>query len=356
MRDGTDELTRELGELAGTAAPASGVDVGRAVREGRVRVRRRRFAALGAVAAAVAATAVVSFLPPGVDRAERPTPAASRVWTAPTPAPDTGHALLTVEASFGWLPKNIDALGYLPEKGKTVVRAQGKVPEGGSVAPILWLKVYPEGTTPSTGRPFYPGGPRQHRVEAPSVNGRPAYWVGKSATAAWGPAGGWTLRWQTADGRWAELSAEYMAGTGAQEILHRIAEGVVVAHRAIPLPFRISDVPAGLTLSSAYFQEDPTPWARHVPWTTTISFLVGGRYITTTVQPDLPEPAKSSPPVGSQHVPPKPTCVRERGLKLCTESMYGVDAYRTVGGPKAWLKRFTLLGTDQHDWTTNVLG
>ncbi|MDX2649385.1 hypothetical protein PV341_38640 [Streptomyces sp. PA03-1a] len=353
MRDGTDELTRELGELAGTAAPASGVDVGRAVREGRVRVRRRRFAALGAVAAAVAATAVVSFLPPGVDRAERPTPAASRVWTAPTPAPDTGHAPLTLEASFGWLPAGFDKIEYSPQQKRTVVSVAGKIPEGGVRGPGLSLDVYPEGTKPSLGRPWYPGGPRQYRIDAPPVNGRPAYWVGKSPTAAWGPAGVWHLRWQTADGRWAELQGDGMPGTAGQQTLHKIAERVVVAHRAIPLPFRISDVPAGFAVSEASFDMGRRP--DDAPWTATVDFIVGGMYIHTTVQPDLPEPTMSPPP-GAVVQRSTSTCVREDGLKLCTGSEYGVDAYRAVGGPKGWLKRFTLLGTDQHDWTTNVLG
>ncbi|MFJ5894628.1 hypothetical protein ACIQFZ_03975 [Streptomyces sp. NPDC093064] len=353
MCDQTDELTRELCELAASPAPGRGIDVARAVREGRVRLRRRRFAALGTVAAVAAATAAVSLLPAGGDLASRPAPAASRASAAPALDPDP----LVAEASYGWLPANFDDVTYMTDKVRTFVRAAGKVPDGGAQGPIVWLRVYPAGTTPSTGLPWYSGGPRQYRVEAPPVEGRPAYWVGKSPTAASAPGGDWYLRWQTADGRWVELQASYLAGTDAQQILHRIAEGVVVARRAIPLPYRISGVPAGLRLNDASFvQGQPMVQGEHVPWSSSINFLVDGMYIGTTIEPDRPESVKSSANANSKNVRTRPTCIREHGLKLCTESLYGVDAYRTVGGPKAWLKRFTLLGTNQRDWTTNVQG
>ncbi|MEU7056751.1 hypothetical protein [Streptomyces sp. NPDC046197] len=352
MRDQTDELTRKLRELAASAAPGSGIDVARAVRDGRVRLRRRRFAALGTVAAVAAATAAVSLLPAGGDRAPRPAPAATRASAAPAPDPDP----LVVEASYGWLPANFDSVSYLPDHGRTVVRADSRVRDGGVMGPMVWLKVYPAGTTPSTGRLFYQGGPRQYRVEAPQVDGRPAYWVGRSPTAAEAPGGDWYLRWQTADGRWAELQAGYLEGTDAQRILHRIAEGVIVARRAIPLPYRISGVPAGLRLFEATFLRGQQMVPEdHVPWTSSINFLADGMHIGTTIEPDRPESAKSAADaLGNGHT--RSTCIRQHGLKLCTESLNGVDAYRSVGGPKAWLKRFTLLGTNQRDWTTDVLG
>ncbi|MFF8595178.1 hypothetical protein ACF061_27765 [Streptomyces sp. NPDC015220] len=79
-------------------------------------------------------------------------------------------------------------------------------------------------------------------------------------------------------------------------------------------------------------------------------------YIATTIEPDLPESVKSSADADPKTALTRPTCIREHGLELCTQSLNGVDACRAVGGFTTWLKRFTLLGTDQHDWTAHVLG
>ncbi|MGV9350956.1 hypothetical protein ACWDSD_40765 [Streptomyces spiralis] len=352
MRDQTDELTQELYELAASAAPGNGIDVARAVREGRVRLRRRRFTALGTVAAVAAATAAVSLLPTSSDRALRPAPAATQASAFPALDPDP----LVAEASYGWLPADFNDVSYVLVNGRADVRVDGKVPDGGVLGPIVWLKVYPAGTTPSTGQPWYAGGPRQYRVEAPQVGGRPAYWVGTSPTTASAGGGDWYLRWQTADGRWAELHASSLQGADAQQILHRIAEGVVVARRAIPLPYRINTVPAGLRLGSVDFLEGPRMLpGEHVPWSARITFQVDGMYFTTIIEPDRPDSAKPPADANSKIIQTKPICIRAHGLKLCTYSLYGVDAYRTVGGPKAWLKHFKLLGTEQQNWTTRVL-
>ncbi|WP_405583888.1 hypothetical protein [Streptomyces sp. NBC_01190] len=344
-----DELAGGLDELAGSAAPGRGIDVTRAVRDGRLRLRRRRFATVGTVAVAVAATAAVSLIPSG-GGTQRPAQTAATTSAAPTADP------LVVEASYGWLPAGFDAVDYLPDHGGTIVRANGAVPEGGSSGPLISLRVYPAGTTPSTGRPWYPGGPRQYRVAAAPVDGRPAYWVGKGPTTAWAPGGEWYLRWRTADGRWAEMNSSYLTGTDASQTMHRIAEGVVVARRAVPLPYRISGVPTAVRLSSAEFVE--AQWIlndEHVPWASSVGFMVDGMSITTTIRPG-PPPSAKGPTAPSLHRPQaKQTCLQAHGLSVCTESQYGVNAYRAVGGPEAWLKKFTLLGTDRHAWTTQVL-
>lgn len=352
MSEQIDELARELNELAASPAPPSGVDMARAARDGRVRLRRRRFTALGAVAAVAAATVAVSLLPSVGDRGAAP--AATPVSTPPASATDP----LVVNASFGWLPANYQ-VSYLPERGGVQLRADGRIPDGGVLAPIIWLRTYAKGTTPSLGKRWYSGGPRQYRVDAPPVNGRPAYWVGKSPTSSQAPGGegDWYLRWQTADGRWAELQSGYLTGSGAQQTLHRIAEGVVVARKEIPLPFWISGVPKAVTFDQVRLEQGQQLLRNaSLPWRSQIFFKVDGMSVGTTIGPARPESASSRSGADSKRRGAESTCVREQGLELCTSSMQGVDAYRAVGGPKAWLKLFKPLGTDQRNWTTHVLG
>ncbi|MYS18683.1 hypothetical protein GA0115240_10014 [Streptomyces sp. DvalAA-14] len=346
-----DELAEGLAELAASTAPGRGIDIARAMRDGRLRLRRKRLAAAGTVAVAAAATVAVSLLPSVGDRAQSPAPAAAPASVERATDP------LVVEASYGWLPAGFTGVDYLPDHGGTVLRATGRIPDGGSLAPIVWLKVYPAGTTPSTGRPWYPGGPRQYRVQAAPVGGRPAYWVGKGPTTAWAPGGDWYLRWQTADGRWAEMQSTYLTGTDAQQTLHRIAEGVVVARRAVPLAYRISGVPAPVKLASAdLLQAQPIPGDEHLPWTSSVSFTVDGMSITTTIRPGPPPATKGAAAPNSPRPQDRQTCLQAHGLSVCTNSPYGVNAYRAVGGPEAWLKKFTLLGTDRRAWTADVLG
>ncbi|WP_055590171.1 hypothetical protein [Peterkaempfera griseoplana] len=353
MSDQIDELTRELSDLAASPAPVSGVDVAMAARNGRVRLRRRRATALGAVAVVAAVAAAVTQLPSVGDRS--PAPAGTHVSAPPASATDP----LVVNASFGWLPAGF-AVNYLPARGGIRQRADGRIPQGGLMGPIVWLTTYPKGTTPPLGDRWYSGGPRKYRIDAPPVDGRPAYWVGMTPTSSQAPGGSgdWDLRWQTADGRWAELEASYMPGSSAQQTLHRIAEGVVVARKEIPLPFWVSALPKGFAFEQVDLAQGPQAMrGTRVPWAARIFFKVDGMSIGTTIQPDQPESAGSKPGSTDSTVRgAAQTCVREQGLQLCTSAMQGVDAYRAVGGPKAWLKHFTPLGTDRDKWTTHVLG
>jgi hypothetical protein len=365
--DRIDTLHREFGDLAAADAPDREIDVARAIREGRVRLHRRRLAAYGTVAAAVAATAVLSVLPGGGSGA-KPAPAATTTTASAVHFPDP----LVPEASFGWLPPGFTTIDYLSQQNQPLLRAGGAVPDGGASQPVIWLKAYPAGTTPTVGRPFYSGGPRTARVEAAPVDGRPAYWVGKSATAPWGPSGMWTLRWQGANGQWAELWTDGMPSPSTQQILHRVAEGATVGAKPVPLPYRISGLPAGLKPSEPeLIQGMPILLGEDVPWSTRLTFMVDGKQILTVISPVVKKPKpgsttgshSTSSPSGQgtstanahRSGSPKQTCVEAHGLSVCTESFYGFDAYRSVGGPQAWLKHFTLLGTDRADWTTKVL-
>jgi hypothetical protein len=85
--------------------------------------------------------------------------------------------------------------------------------------------------------------------------------------------------------------------------------------------------------------------------------MVDGMSITTTISPGSPPPTYTKDPAApDSQLQPERTCMQAHGLSVCTQSQDGVRAYGAVGGPKAWLKKFTLLGTDEHAWTTEVLG
>ncbi|MGW6919486.1 hypothetical protein ACWGB8_37595 [Kitasatospora sp. NPDC054939] len=384
------KLSEELEALAESTAPISRVDAGSAVAQGRARLRRRRFAVAGAVAAcAITVAAVSSVLPdrtvggaapaapggasgsPSASLSTGPVPsrgagpiASGSPWSSPTaglprpsggvpsPGPSTfaatGPDPLTTEATFGWLPEGFTGGSYL----KTSIgnQARANAPQEGELrnSPTLWLKVYP--SDPGVGT--FATGDRQYRVPAPAVNGREAYWVGSAPdrNTALGGAERY-LRWQAADGRWAELQSMYLDKPDTVQVMHRVAGGVTVGHTEVPLPFTVRNLPAGAGLHTVDMQRGG--WVTQgVEWMASISFELDGRYLGVYVAPDGPSQQPSLRP-GAPDA--NPDCKVEKGLRICAASIGDKDVYKSVGGAAKWLERFTLLGTDPAAWTTRVI-
>jgi hypothetical protein len=363
MNDDVETLGMELGALADAPAPAPRLDLNWTIRQGRSRLRRRRLSVFGGVTAvAVLASTLALGLPAGGRDGTSAGPAAGGPPPVPAGSPalvaDTGHDPLTVEAKFGWLPAGFDGIRYIVgssgDPTTNLLRAEGTPPVGveGASAPLIWLKIYPAGEVPPVGT-WIRGG-QQYQVPAPDVHGRSAYWLGSGPADGAGPGSDRYLRWETADGRWAEIMSAYLTDSGTPDVLHQVAEGVQVGHVAVPLPFRIADVPAGATLLGVTYSQNGIISSQ--PWDVTIMYRLGDTMVGAVVSPDLPVVTPTSPPGGPAMGKEAPhACTSTAGLKVCASWREGEDPYAAVGGPEGWLSRFTLLGTDQANWTADVL-
>ncbi|MFJ8045629.1 hypothetical protein ACIRBX_34485 [Kitasatospora sp. NPDC096147] len=367
--------------------PASTVDALRAQRDGTARLRRRRRTAIGATVVAVAAAATLSLTLPGSGggRSLAPvgpatsSPASSSASSLPSPtwagsptglpgtgtgagtgtpvptdsqtsAPYSGKAPISVEAEFGWLPDSVRTIRYQLTPYGVQVRAEGSWSD---TAPLYFLTVFDAGVTPPL--PDFPGGSHGVKLPAPPVNGQEAYWLSSDDPGY--AAGLNTLRWKAADGRWLELQSSYVPAAERTQTPLRIAAGVTIAHRALPLPLRVDGIPPGFVVSSGSFDR-PVGTGRG-GWSVDLNLSSApGRYFTTVVTPDGPEPTPTADlPSGPAdgHAQPGPVCKTGAGLKVCVH-LTQQDALDALGGPQAWLDRITPLGTDPAGWTTDVLG
>ncbi len=361
MNTEVNQLATGLSELAESPAPPSGVDVFAAVRTGRARVRRRRFAVLTAAVLAVGASTLVvlpggraSSVAPAEGPSARTTPSPTSTGSPapvpvvpsgagsmdPTTVPVTGTDPLSTDAAFGWLPGTVTStLNWVDWQGLSI-EARGEL---GANTPDFRLKVYPAGRTPDL-KPF-PTGADAIRVDAPPVNGREAYWVSSDDPAY--RVGLSILRWKSADGRWAELTSTYLSAADQGTVPLRIAAAATIGTRTLSLPFRLSGVPDGFKVSGMTFTRQPADSRQ--PWSVELNYAAGGSYFTTTVTPDTaPDYYPSS---GPPHA-----CVSDKGVRACVAPLGGTTVLDPVGGTKGWLGKLTLLGTDESRWTTDVLG
>ncbi|GAA4604792.1 hypothetical protein GCM10023195_16420 [Actinoallomurus liliacearum] len=151
---------------------------------------------------------------------------------------------LVERATFGWLPAGLHANGYVADHQHEdffQVTAQQKGKSGGTVT----LTAYGRGKEPFLG--YLPGGVPAKRIPAASVNGHSAYWIFKP-----NPSGQsqFSLRWQQAPNRWAELEGNGLPGNSAEltKTAHRIAESAKFGGtRPIAMPLHVGGVPGGLT-------------------------------------------------------------------------------------------------------------
>lgn len=343
MTGDSADLTVRLEELTQAPAPPSSIDIARARVQGRRSLRRRRAAWLGATASALAILTSVIALP-GHGTALLGPPAHSAT-TMPRPTTAAGRDPLVAPAAFGWLPASIAGVGYLRgfETGLpgTTVQAVGR----GQWAPRILLTLYPTGVTPRLGS-FASGAP-QVKVPAPPVHERSAYWLTSQASDPTNQGDAY-LRWQTADGRWAEIHAYYLPATDLQSVLLRVADGVAVRDTAVPLPLHISGLPADFQLNETDLNRPEL--GGHGAWRLWMVYgvKVGAREadVSIVVRPALGAPG---PENGS-------TCTTANGLSLCIAVDRGpVPSLTAIGGIQGLQRRITLLGADERNWTTSLL-
>ncbi|MDH6136954.1 hypothetical protein P3T37_006385 [Kitasatospora sp. MAA4] len=335
------DLASELTALADSPAPPSAVDASAALRAGRSRLMRRRVAALATgTALAVGAGLLLSQLPSGGAHQVVPTVPASPTSAAPSP-PATGHDPLTTDAVFGWLPPDVTQVRYEMAGRAAYAEATGGL---GGVGIQIQLMIYQPGQ-----KPPQPGSGEATatRVDAPRVNGQPAYWLVRNDPAYHHDS---VLRWQLADGRWAELNSSGLAQND-QQTPPRIAAGVTEGTKQLALPFWVAGMPDGFQFASAYLSR---PVGAGKPWTAGLTFQVGDSRVSVDVTPAATAGAPSSEASGTA-APTALNCKVERGVRACIDLGAAPAAMLDqVGGPAGLLDRFTLLGTDEGSWTTHV--
>ncbi|WP_433326580.1 hypothetical protein [Spirillospora sp. CA-294931] len=215
---------RLLAPLKGAEPGApDGVDIARAMRGGRRRVRTRRLAGVGAASAAVAAVALVSALVGSAPERD-PGPMASRAQFDPM------RQSFTVGSAGGFTPDTY-------ETGRFRQRVTLRVADPASPRRADGVvTMYPRGAlTGADGRRWKPEGER-----APDVLDRPAYWLDRSQTRP----SALELAWQWTPGAWAFASVK---GDGVdRETAHRVAQSVWPGNAAVTAPVTASVGPRRL--------------------------------------------------------------------------------------------------------------
>ena len=323
------ELSTMLKDLADVPAPPPRIDIDRARRMGGRRRRARTTAlVLGCVAVVAAAgvTAVWVFRP-------TPPPAPAAVQPKPAPvAPAPTDDPLVTKASFGWLPEPIKGVEYGVGGHGDYALAIGR----GDLAPMIWLAVYDQ--EPPLDRRHDMGG-KAVRVPV-RVGDRDGYWVTTDARDPLNQGNSY-LRWPTADGRWAELNAYYLALPDLRQVLLRVAGEVTFANRAVPLPLHITGLPETFRVADIGLWRRPDQDG--VPWRAVLQYSSNGALATITV----------SLPGGQADGLGKPVCTTKAGLQACV----AIDQPQAAGiTSQELLSRITLLGPDEAKWTTHVIG
>ncbi|MEW9527102.1 hypothetical protein [Microbispora sp. NPDC049125] len=321
-------LAARLEELSRAPGPPMRLNITAAREVGRRRLRRRRFTVAGASAAVALALGLA-------------VPSIGPFFTGPpmtmsTVALSTGPDLLVAHASFGWLPSGVDGVGYQAGAHSKQMLARG----AGDLGTRIILSLYASSAEPVL-KSFADGGD-EIAVPAPPVDGRPAYWITHDADDPLN-GGDTYLRWRTAQGPWAELHAYYLNVDDPQDVLLRVAAGVTIGDRAVPLPLRLSGLPSGFRVDEVQFWRPPLRGTG--AWELQMFASVGGSRVTFAVGPP-----------GSAPKLPKSKCEKAEGLTLCVLVEGGTSAsLDAIGGPLGLLDRVTLLGRDERAWTTRVV-
>jgi hypothetical protein len=340
--------------LAASPAPPTSIDAPEAIARGRRIVKRRRIAraTTGIAAGGTAAVLAVAVLPTHGAPAHGGTVQRSATATSALPRPSgPGTDPLTLSGTFGWLPANAANAGYSLHDNQIQAVARGSVgtPPGTSDTPMIWLTIYPKGTTPPLGK--FADGSTQLRLSAPDVNGHTAYWMTDSLSDP--TNGGDTyLRWQSADGQWGEVQGYSLATPNVTTELLRIAAGVNFAPNSVPLPLWISGLPSSTVTVEADL--DRPSLTGPEPWDLALILMVGGATVQIAVAPT--DTATASAGASANSAAPQSVCKIEGGLTACVIVTGSSGLPSTLsGGAAAILTHVNLLGADPSNWTTAVI-
>jgi hypothetical protein len=249
--------------------PASSVDIGRAVADGRQRLRRRRLAAAVTVGCAVLGVAVGVTAATGrtyrtsQEPATTATPPAKTTAEAPAPAPASFDPL-RLRLSTGWVPSGLERKDPVMATGTQQIL--WSEPVAVMQNPQRWVDVtiYAAGIEPwqsSVGQ----------RTKEPTdpVNGAQAAWL---VTGAHMPE---ALAWRWAPNAWAVASVREADESTQRAIARRVAESVRTdGNDPVLLPFTVKRPPAPLRLAMI------EPAAQHPQYSVSLRFTLGGEPMT----------------------------------------------------------------------------
>ncbi|QKG23324.1 hypothetical protein [Actinomadura verrucosospora] len=327
-----------------------------APRSARPRRRRGVLLAGGLAAVAAGAAAVVAVQADGSPVSLHGAPAAESVKYADP---------LVERAAFGWLPGGLHANGYVAdhqnEKFFQVVAEDGKA--GGSVT----LTAYDRGKEPALG--YLPGGVPAKRVPAAAVNGHRAYWIFKPS-----PSGqsSFKLRWQYAEGAWADLEGDGLRGDAAAltRTAYRIAGSATFGGaRPIAMPLHVDGVPAGLSPDRTVLNN-----GAHGEVGAIVGYYAGGPSSSLGISVTKSDGTVGADAPGKPGAPaagrPRPN-TKLRGYPAYQAKsfllVYGVNGFDVqidasgsvlakvdkTGGVAGLFRRMTVFGPDPANWTTN---
>jgi hypothetical protein len=350
----SDALSAALDSIAATEAPPARIDVDRARAEGRRILRGRRAAAAslggaGALGLAVAATLAATLSAGHSADAAVPSPSSTLPRTA-----DIVHTSdwdpLIAPGTFGWLPDNAQNVNYSvapgPGQGPAAL-GKGSLVSNGEVGhdpAMIWLSVLPDSQKPKAG-PLNDGSDST-LVAAPAVNGRTAFWAvtPKKPNPDQGAAG--ALYFQSPTGRWATISAYYLGADPVAATLLHVAASAHLVDTPVPLPIRITGLPATARGEVAEVSR-PTTIAG-AAWSVDLGFALGNGTVSVSVYP-----ASAVPASGTSFG--KHCDANRNGLRICVDVIGGVDPKLLPGGLDGLLHGITSLGPDLASWTTDVV-
>ncbi|MET8629485.1 hypothetical protein ABZW30_38095 [Kitasatospora sp. NPDC004669] len=336
------ELSAALSALADEPAPPAAFDATTSIARGRARLRTRQRVAIVGVAAVTALTVgFTALLQPGGGNAAPTAPAASAT-AAVTPAPSPsgtavdGTPVLTSELKVGWLPDWVDrehGISYTAGTfGSNIIAVEPK--PGQRRLQIVLRAPGPE--------PVLETHPDEAKVAAAPINGRTAYWVEHPSQPRYDSSSR-VLRWQTADGRWAQIFATHPeSAVIPDEDLIRIAESVTGGSRDMPMPLWLSGLPASVRPDSATVDRS----IGTVPWEARVVLAIEGKMVTITVAPEG----------RLWNLAPVSQCRHEGGLQICASTLPDiVPLVDRVGGLAGLLNLVHVTGADESTWTTSNL-
>jgi hypothetical protein len=316
-------------ERAGTRVPATTGAVARPHRSERGRPVRTVVAVVGCIAVVLAVGLALPAWVGFSDRSPRDVNTSQR-HTVPSNTIDTRRSPLVAYAEFGWLPDSIVGVSYVMGADDATL-AKGV----GDLAPMIWLRVHDREPGSSRG-----GADVVFRVPT-TVNGHRAYWATAHETDPLND-GDTILRWQLADGRWAEINSLYLGDQDPQQVLRRVAEDVTIEERAVPLPLQIAGLPKDFVTTAAWLSRPSLDGVGE--WSLKLQYASGSANLTLIIGPRGPgEPRGAS-------------CITENDLGACADILpQGTAELDGIGGVQGLLDRINLLGMDEKTWTTRVV-
>jgi hypothetical protein len=345
-------LGSRLDSLASTPAPPSGVDIDRAVVEGRAGRRRRTAGVLSSSVATLAVVGVVAAVAVGHTRAAAHTAGGLPAATASRPGDAATTSALLVGngdplvpgARFGWLPGSASASSETIQVEDGVLW-QDSSGSGGSDPSSFRLGTFAGPQTAQGALQVLETGWSYHVSGHTTVGSQTAYWLARPVPDA---GGGNTLTdlalvWPQPGGHWSALSG---LGNGLstaslqQQMLH-VARTVTPDSTPVALPLHVGHVPEGAALDDLDLQPTGADWGLDFSLWTPSYTLVYDVGAAGTVLPQTLGPSR---------------CKTAQGAQACVTMEAGAFSKSAAAGGvlDAALADVTLTGAGQSAWTTDV--